>query len=162
MSKFILNQTGTTLVNADISTYIRPCIWKDSNKTEYYELYIHHGEQEFQLATYDSKEDMITEFHNIIDWLNNGKSVYKCKSNFSSSNFSTDASIIDWTIIKPDTLVWVRNTDNSKWHLRYFSHYDEENKCCMCFCGGATSKTAECPTPWKFVKIWREGDTNGE
>lgn len=62
---------------------------------------------------------------------------------------------VDWNNVPVDTLVRVRNDEDSPWVLQYFKEFDEErNYKFLAWSNGRTSKTAGCKqTGWKYCEL---------
>lgn len=69
---------------------------------------------------------------------------------------------VDWSKVPVDTLVRVRNDEDSPWVLQYFKEFDEErNYKFLAWINGRTSKTAGGRrTGWKYCEL-AEGDEDG-
>ena len=69
---------------------------------------------------------------------------------------------VDWDNVPVDTLVRVRNDEDSPWVLQYFKEFDEErNYKFLAWSNGRTSKTAGGRrTGWKYCELV-EGDEDG-
>lgn len=62
---------------------------------------------------------------------------------------------VDWSKVPVDTLVRVRNDEDSPWVLQYFKEFDEErNYKFLAWSNGRTSKTAGgMRTGWKYCEL---------
>lgn len=62
---------------------------------------------------------------------------------------------VDWNNVPVDTLVRVRNDEDSPWVLQYFKEFDEErNYKFLAWSNGRTSKTAGCKqTGWQYCEL---------
>lgn len=62
---------------------------------------------------------------------------------------------VDWAKVPVDTLVRVRNDEDSPWVLQYFKEFDEErNYKFLAWSNGRTSKTAGgMRTGWKYCEL---------
>lgn len=69
---------------------------------------------------------------------------------------------VDWNNVPVDTLVRVRNDEDSPWVLQYFKEFDEErNYKFLAWSNGRTSKTAGGRrTGWKYCELV-EGEEDG-
>lgn len=67
---------------------------------------------------------------------------------------------VDWNNVPVDTLVRVRNDEDSPWVLQYFKEFDEErNYKFLAWSNGRTSKTAGGRrTGWKYCELVEEED----
>lgn len=67
---------------------------------------------------------------------------------------------VDWDNVPVDTLVRVRNDEDSPWVLQYFKEFDEErNYKFLAWSNGRTSKTAGGRrTGWKYCELVEEED----
>lgn len=67
---------------------------------------------------------------------------------------------VDWHNVPVDTLVRVRNDEDSPWVLQYFKEFDEErNYKFLAWSNGRTSKTAGGRrTGWKYCELVEEED----
>lgn len=67
---------------------------------------------------------------------------------------------VDWSKVPVDTLVRVRNDEDSPWVLQYFKEFDEErNYKFLAWSNGRTSKTAGGRrTGWKYCELVEEED----
>lgn len=67
---------------------------------------------------------------------------------------------VDWDNVPVDTLVRVRNDEDSPWVLQYFKEFDEErNYKFLAWSNGRTSKTAGgMRTGWKYCELVEEED----
>lgn len=65
---------------------------------------------------------------------------------------------VDWENVPVDTLVRVRNDEDSPWVLQYFKEFDEErNYKFLAWSNGRTSKTAGGRrTGWKYCELVEE------
>ena len=72
---------------------------------------------------------------------------------FIASSEKNNQKEIDWTKVKVDTPVLVKDSDDSEWVRRYFAKY--ENGAVCVFASGFTSWTAQSLTPkfWLFAKL---------
>lgn len=62
----------------------------------------------------------------------------------------------DWHEVLTDTLILVRNGDESRWDKQYFSHYDDTNERIHVYYNGKTSKTERSTTKYIFAKLMEE------
>lgn len=71
-------------------------------------------------------------------------------------------SEVDWSNVPVDTLVRVRNDEDSPWVLQYFKEFDEErNYKFLAWCNGRTSKTAGGRrTGWRYCELVEDEDGN--
>lgn len=69
---------------------------------------------------------------------------------------------VDWSKVPVDTLVRVRNDEDSPWVLQYFKEFDEErNYKFLAWSNGRTSKTAGGrQTGWKYCELVEDEDGN--
>lgn len=69
---------------------------------------------------------------------------------------------VDWSKVPVDTLVRVRNDEDSPWVLQYFKEFDEErNYKFLAWSNGRTSKTAGCKqTGWQYCELVEDEDGN--
>lgn len=69
---------------------------------------------------------------------------------------------VDWNNVPVDTLVRVRNDEDSPWVLQYFKEFDEErNYKFLAWSNGRTSKTAGGRrTGWKYCELVEVEDGN--
>ena len=58
---------------------------------------------------------------------------------------------IDWSKIKVDTPILVRDNENEKWLKRHFAKHEWGTV--YAWNGGKTSWTKECMTSWKYAKL---------
>lgn len=58
---------------------------------------------------------------------------------------------IDWSNVKIDTPILVRDYEGQEWANRYFAKY--ENKTIYAWDGGRTSWTGDGVTEWKYAKL---------
>lgn len=67
---------------------------------------------------------------------------------------------VDWDNVPVDTLVRVRNDEDSPWVLQYFKEFDEEkNYKFLAWSNGRTSKTAGGRrTGWRYCELVEEED----
>lgn len=68
-------------------------------------------------------------------------------------------NIIDWSTVKVDTKILVRNTNGDVWRKRYFARY--ENEKVYAFDSGKTSWSADADhltdlIPWEFAEVVKE------
>ena len=61
----------------------------------------------------------------------------------------------DWSKVKVDTLILVKNKKDEPWRVRYFARYENENEGVYCWFNGATSYTVidNEMSLWFFVKL---------
>lgn len=79
----------------------------------------------------------------------------ECKSEDSLHEILPDGTLRKVVPDLPkDTPVLVRNTTNSDWARRHFSHFNERGEIC-CFYGGTTSFTGhnDCTPSWYYWKL---------
>ena len=62
---------------------------------------------------------------------------------------------IDWSQVKADTPILVRNNGDRAWYRRYFAKYENGEVCT--WTNGTTSWTGTCTTAWDFAKLAEEG-----
>lgn len=69
---------------------------------------------------------------------------------------------VDWDNVPVDTLVRVRNDEDSPWVLQYFKEFDEKrNYKFLAWSNGRTSKTAGGRrTGWKYCELVEDEDGN--
>lgn len=69
---------------------------------------------------------------------------------------------VDWNKVPVDTLVRVRNDEDSPWVLQYFKEFDEKrNYKFLAWSNGRTSKTAGGRrTGWKYCELVEDEDGN--
>lgn len=69
---------------------------------------------------------------------------------------------VDWSKVPVDTLVRVRDDEDSPWVLQYFKEFDEErNYKFLAWSNGRTSKTAGGRrTGWKYCELVEDEDGN--
>lgn len=70
---------------------------------------------------------------------------------------------VDWTKVKIDTKIFVRESEQSDWKPRYFAGYDEEFGDVYAWDEGATSWSckgdSDCMTTiWRYAKLAGEGE----
>ena len=67
---------------------------------------------------------------------------------------------VDWAKVPVDTLVRVRNDEDSPWVLQYFKEFDEDRSYkFLAWSNGRTSKTAGgMRTGWKYCELVEEED----
>ena len=58
---------------------------------------------------------------------------------------------VDWSKIKIDTPILVRNSESDKWFKRYFAKY--EGGVVYAWKSGRTSWTEDCMIEWSYVKL---------
>ena len=63
---------------------------------------------------------------------------------------------IDWSKVKVDTPILVRDYEGQEWANRYFAKY--ENKTIYAWDSGRTSWTGDGVTEWKYAKLADEGE----
>lgn len=68
-------------------------------------------------------------------------------------NIAEELGIVDWSKVKVDTPVLVRNFENQDWRKRYFAFFDYE--LIYTWDGGATSWSVKNKDaiPWKYAKL---------
>ena len=68
-------------------------------------------------------------------------------------NIAEELGIVDWSKVKVDTPVLVRDFENQDWKKRYFAFFDDE--LIYTWDGGATSWSVKNKdaTPWKYAKL---------
>ena len=69
----------------------------------------------------------------------------KCEKN------SEEEPETDWSKVKVDTPILIRNKGDDKWIKRYFAKF--ENGRVYAWNGGKASWTEDCMTPWKYAKL---------
>lgn len=65
-----------------------------------------------------------------------------------------ELGIVDWSKVKVDTPVFVRDSENDVWKCRYFAKYEYEKV--YTWVDGRTSwsnKIADVPVAWKYVQL---------
>ena len=65
-----------------------------------------------------------------------------------------ELGIVDWSKVKVDTPVFVRDSENDVWECRYFAKYEYEKV--YTWVDGRTSwsnKIADVPVGWKYVQL---------
>ena len=86
--------------------------------------------------------------------------VYRCKAyRFAIADFPDEYMIwsrdeeyaVDWSEVKVDTKVLVKDTLTEKWNRRYFAKY--ENGKAYTWIDGSTSWSGRDSTPWEFAKL---------
>lgn len=97
------------------------------------------------------KEHLVTPYRTMsinIDLYNKVKKV-----TFNNRTLYENKEFIDWTNVKVDTPVYVREFENSKWKRRHFAKYENGNV--YCFNDGTTSFTNEGDSLiiWKYAKL---------
>lgn len=69
---------------------------------------------------------------------------------------------VDWTQIPVDTKIWVRESEELKWHPRYFAKY--KNDKVYAWDDGATSFSVgggQSCTSWKYAKLAEKVENDG-
>lgn len=68
-------------------------------------------------------------------------------------NIAEELGIVDWSKVKVDTPVLVRDFENQDWKKRYFAFFDDE--LIYAWDGGATSWSVKNKDaiPWKYAKL---------
>ena len=68
-------------------------------------------------------------------------------------NIAKELGIVDWSKVKVDTPVLVRDFENQDWKKRYFAFFDDE--LIYTWDGGATSWSVKNKDaiPWKYAKL---------
>ena len=68
-------------------------------------------------------------------------------------NIAEELGIVDWSKVKVDTPVLVRDFENQDWKKRYFAFFDDE--LIYTWDGGATSWSVKNKDaiPWKYAKL---------
>ena len=61
---------------------------------------------------------------------------------------------IDWSQVKGDTPIFVRNNEDRVWYRRYFAKYQDGKVCA--WNNGTTSWTGTCTTAWDIAKLVEE------
>lgn len=74
-------------------------------------------------------------------------------------NIGEKLNIVDWSIVKVDTKILVKDTNSDVWKKRYFARY--ENETVYAFEHGKTSWSADVNhltdlVPWEFVEVVKE------
>ena len=64
---------------------------------------------------------------------------------------------IDWSQVKADTPILVRNNGDRVWHRRYFAKYKNGKVCA--WNNGNTSWTGIYTTSWEYAKLAEEGNS---
>lgn len=64
---------------------------------------------------------------------------------------------VDWSKVKVDTPILVRDNDDCKWIRRYFAKY--EDGVIYAWSGGCTSWTEDYTTGWKYAKLAESEDS---
>ena len=64
---------------------------------------------------------------------------------------------INWSQVKADTPILVRNNEDRTWHRRYFARYQDGKV--RAWNNGNTSWTGTCTTAWDFAKLVEERDS---
>ena len=62
-----------------------------------------------------------------------------------------DKSEVDWTEVKRDTLIEVRNDPREKWYKRYFAMCEYGKV--YAYLNGCTSKTTNQISPWEYARL---------
>lgn len=65
---------------------------------------------------------------------------------------------VDWSRVRPDTKIFVRDYDYEEWIPRYFAKYEDNTV--YTWTGGATSWSAHGETAWEFAKLASEEEEN--
>ena len=69
-------------------------------------------------------------------------------------DIAEELGIVDWSKVKVDTPVFVRDSEDDVWKCRYFAQYDCGRV--YTWAGGRTSwsnKIADIPISWKYVQL---------
>lgn len=69
-------------------------------------------------------------------------------------DIAEELDIVDWSKVKVDTPVFVRDSENDVWKCRYFAKYEYEKV--YTWVDGRTSwsnKIADVPVSWKYVQL---------
>lgn len=69
-------------------------------------------------------------------------------------NIAEELGIVDWSKVKVDTPVFVRDSENDVWKCRYFAKYEYEKV--YTWVDGRTSwsnKIADVPVSWEYVQL---------
>lgn len=69
-------------------------------------------------------------------------------------DIAEELGIVDWSKVKVDTPVFVRDSENDVWKCRYFAKYEYEKV--YTWVDGRTSwsnKIADIPVGWKYVQL---------
>lgn len=69
-------------------------------------------------------------------------------------DITEELGIVDWSQVKVDTPVFVRDSENDVWKCRYFAKYEYEKV--YTWVDGRTSwsnKIADVPVCWKYVQL---------
>ena len=69
-------------------------------------------------------------------------------------DIAEELGIVDWSKVKVDTPVFVRDSENDVWKCRYFAKYEYEKV--YTWVDGRTSwsnKIADIPVCWKYVQL---------
>ena len=66
----------------------------------------------------------------------------------------------DWSKIKIDTPILVRDDESDKWFKRYFAKY--EGRVVYAWKSGRTSWTEDCMIEWNYAKLAENEETNNE
>lgn len=69
-------------------------------------------------------------------------------------DIAEELGIVDWSKVKVDTPVFVRDSENDVWKCRYFAKYEYEKV--YTWVDGRTSwsnKIADVPVSWKYVQL---------
>ena len=69
-------------------------------------------------------------------------------------DITEELGIVDWSKVKVDTHVFVRDSENDVWKCRYFAKYEYEKV--YTWVDGRTSwsnKIADVPVCWKYVQL---------
>ena len=69
-------------------------------------------------------------------------------------------SEVDWSKVKVDTPILVRDYEGQKWARRYFAKY--ENETVYAWDGGRTSWSGDGVTEWKYAKLAESGEGDAE
>ena len=67
---------------------------------------------------------------------------------------------IDWSKVKVDTPILVRNDESDKWFKRYFAKY--EGGVVYAWKSGRTSWTEDCMVEWKYAKLSEDEEERKE
>lgn len=86
------------------------------------------------------------------DWIQSGYSY----NGIVDVDFTEYTPPIDWSKVKCNDNVLVKCGEKDRWVKRHFAKYDEGMV--YTWVDGKTSFTASCSIPWKFAKLYTEGD----
>lgn len=69
-------------------------------------------------------------------------------------NIAEELGIVDWSKIKVDTPILVKNHDGESWEKRYFAFFEDGNvNAWMCGTTSWTARVAGGATDWKYAKL---------